>query len=376
MTISVFDRDAKKITTVDKGNYLFEGNLEGFTVSWSADSRWITYARDLPATQHSAVFVYDTRANARTQVTSGFYDDHSPVFDPDGKYVYFESARHFDPSYSAVDNTWIYANATNVMAAALRADVPSPLAARDDEEGAAAPAKPKADSSKTPAPVGIDLDGFEARAVALPVPAGNYGELLAVAGKVLYRRFGRTGADDHKSPLLYWDLKDRKEETVIDDADGVTLSANGEKLLVAQGGKFAILDIKPAQKFEKPLATSGLTMVVDPKAEWQQIFNDVWRFERDYFYDPHTHGVDWNAERADYQKLLDASVTRWDVNFVIGELISELSSSHTYRGGGDAVEGGRRGVGLLGVDFVRGESESPSIRASEDFDDSGASFLE
>src|SRR5207247_6845200 len=86
-----------------------------------------------------------------------------------------------------------------------------------------------------------------------------------------------------------------------------------------------------------PLVTGVQTCAL-PISEWQQMFNDVWRFERDYFYDPQMHGVDWKVARADYQKLLDAAVTRWDVNFVIGELISELSASHTYRGGGRSEE--------------------------------------
>ncbi len=91
---------------------------------------------------------------------------------------------------------------------------------------------------------------------------------------------------------------------------------------------------------------------MDPRAEWQQLFNDAWRMERDFFYDPHLHGVDWPAVKASYQKLIDASVTRWDVDWVIGEMIGELSSSHTYHGPGDVQQPGRRGVGMLGVDWA------------------------
>jgi tricorn protease len=168
---------------------------------------------------------------------------------------------------------------------------------------------------------------------------------------VIYRRLPRAGSAEKKSPVLYWDLKDRSEQTILDDADGIDLSANGEKLLVGKDDKLAIVDAAKAQKFEKPLATASLNMQVEPKAEWQQIFNDVWRMERDFFYDPHMHGVNWAAARADYQKLLDASVTRWDVDWVIGELIGELSASHTYHGGGDMQASRHVGVGLLGVDW-------------------------
>jgi tricorn protease len=365
MAISIFDRDSKKVTPVDREQYYYEGGLQGFTPSWSADSRWLAYARDLPATQHRALFLFDTKGGTRTQVTTGFYDDFSPVFDPDGKYLYFYSNRHFQPVYSDVDNTWVYPNATSLLAIPLRTDVASPLAPKNDEEPATpaasttppaggAAAKPKADSAKVPAPpapVNIDLEGLETRAVALPIEPGNYGELFALSGKVMYRRIPRTGSTDKRNPVVTWDLKDRKEETILEDADGIALSANREKLLAVKDNRYAIVDVKPGQKLDKPLATAGLTLTVDPRAEWQQVFNDVWRFERDYFYDPQMHGVDWKAARADYQKLLDAAVTRWDVNFVIGELISELSASHTYRGGGDLQPPGRRGVGLLGADW-------------------------
>lgn len=355
MAISIFDRDAKKTTVVDHALYYFEGPLESFAPHWSADSRWLAYQRDLPATQHNAIFLFDAKSGTRTQVTSGFYEDNSPVFDPEGKYLYFLTNRSFDPTYAAVDGTWIYANATTVAAVPLRADVPSPLAPRDDEEGAAA-AKAKPDSAKaksdsTPAAVAIDLQGFEGRVVMLPADAGNYTDLYAAAGKVIYRRLPRSGSDDKKNAVVYWDLKDRKEQTILDDADGISLSANGEKLLAGKDGKFAIVDVASGQKLDKPLATASLTMRVDPKAEWQQMFTDAWRLERDFFYDPHMHGVDWAATRADYQKLIDVSVTRWDVDWVIGEMLGELSASHTYHGPGDVQQSRHRSVGLLGVDW-------------------------
>ncbi len=239
--------------------------------------------------------------------------------------------------------------------------MPSPLAPRDDEEGAkadsAASDTSQAKQASSPAPkpapaVDIDLQGFETRLVVLPPEPGNYADLQTATGKVVYRRQPRTGASDKKSAVVYWDVKERKEETVLDDASGALVSADGQKVLVAQQRRFAIVDLKPGQKFDKPLRTSELVMTVDPRAEWRQIFNDVWRFERDYFYDPAMHGVDWNRGRTQYGKLVDAAVTRSDLNFVVGELISELNASHTYRGGGDLDDGPRRGTGLLGVDWA------------------------
>ncbi|MFQ5767850.1 MAG: PDZ domain-containing protein [Acidobacteriota bacterium] len=193
---------------------------------------------------------------------------------------------------------------------------------------------------------------FENRVVVLPPKSGNYADLRAVSGKVLYRRRPRTGSGGKKSALAYYDLKDRKEQTILDDVDSYEIAGKGKKILVRRKRTLAIIDIKPKQKMDKTLDLSGLEMEVDPAAEWAQIFNDVWRLERDYFYDPGMHGVDWEGMRKHYSALLQDAVTRWDVNFIIGELIAEINSSHTYRFGGDIEKSESRGVGLLGVDYA------------------------
>lgn len=366
--LHLFDVATRTLTRIDQGLWMTHPGLQAFTVSWSADSRWIAYSRGLDNRQ-SAVFLFDTRSGEGHQVTSGFVDASNPVFDPAGKYLYYLSDRDFEPLYSAFDPTWVYANPTRLVAVPLRADVASPLAPRndtepdaddepepDDDGGAGAKGegddKSKAkEQEKEPAPVTIDLEGFEARSVVLPPEAGQYTDLAAVEGKVLYRRLPRTGAADEASPIVFFDLEKREEKTVLDNADGYAVSADGCKLLVAAGGSFAIIDVAPEQKMEKTLATGSMEMTVVPPEEWRQIFTDAWRLQRDYFYDPTMHGVDWEAMRERYGALLDDVVTRWDLNFVIGELIGELNTSHSYRGGGDVEEPARRGVGLLGVDW-------------------------
>jgi tricorn protease len=199
--------------------------------------------------------------------------------------------------------------------------------------------------------VEIDTAGFERRAVVLPITGGNFGELAAVSGKIVYRKAPPAGSIDTKTPIVWWDLKEREEKTVVPDADAFELSFDGKKLGVANERRYYIIDLKADQKLDKPLRTAEMEMTVDPRAEWRQIFADVWRFDRDFFYDPNMHGVDWAAMRVRYGRLMDDAVTRWDVNFVIGELMSELSSSHTYRGGGDLEAPPERAVGLLGVDW-------------------------
>jgi tricorn protease len=186
----------------------------------------------------------------------------------------------------------------------------------------------------------------------LPPKAGNYADLQSIKGKLLYRRLPRAGTGEgEKSPIVYFDFDEREEKTVLDDADGVEVTFDGKKLFVLQKGKYAMVEIKPSQKFEKPMATGDIEVPVDPRAEWRQMFQDTYRLERDYFYDPNMHGVDWKLMRDRYAKLLEDAVTRWDVNFVLGEFIGELNASHTYRGGGDEEQPAQRSVGMLGVDW-------------------------
>jgi tricorn protease len=419
MKLWLHDFESKTNKLIDQQMWQYHGGLQGFTVNWSADSRWITYAGDME-NRNSALVLYDCKEGKRHEVTSGFYNDDLPVFDPDGKYLFFTTGRDFGPNYSDLDNTWIYANSTRLAAVPLRKDVASPLAPRNDEEVDKDKDKKKDDEKKSdekkddekksekpdadkkpddkkpedkkdgekpdeakdakrdeakdtdkkddkaadkkdekkdekdkkPKPVEIDLEGFEQRVVLLPTKAGRYADLCAVSGKLIYRWLPRTGSGTDGSPVEFYDLEKRETKRILDDADDIKLAANREKILVRKDKTYAIVEPKESQKMDKKIETGGFEAVVDPVAEWKQIFTDTWRLERDMFYDPGLHGVDWNAMRERYGKLLADAVTRWDVNFVIGELISELNASHTYRSGGDTERSAERGVGYLGCDFV------------------------
>ena len=384
MKISVYDFDTRTHQVIDQQKWMYHGDLDGFTVSWSADSRWIAYAGD-KENRNTCLVLYDYPERKRHEVTSGFYDDNRPVFDPEGKYLYFVTGRTFGPIYSELDPTWIYANTANLAAVPLRKDVPSPTAPRNDEEGDkdkkkddAKKGDEKKDSDKNdtakkesdedrksdeakdaekkddkkPKPVEIDLDGFEQRVVILPPKPGRFGRLAAVPGKLLFHRQPRIGSGDEKNPLFFHDLEKREEKQVLEDVDFFELSANREKLFVRKDTSYAIVEPKEGQKMDKKIETGGLEATIDPGAEWKQIFTDAWRFERDFFYDPNLHGVDWPGLRERYGKLLEDAVTRWDVNHLIGELIAELNASHTYRGGGDLESATSRGVGYLGCDFA------------------------
>jgi len=359
MRINLCDLESGKVQVIDKGLFMMEDALEGFRVSWSADSRWITYANDAE-NRNSVVILYDTKNAKRHTVTSSFYSAGDAVFDPEGKYLFVTTGQHFEPTYSDLDGTWVYPGTTQLAAIPLRKDVASPLAARNDVDAVKEEKKDdkKADDAKggkkaTVPAVDIDLEGFEGRMVLLPTQPGYFFDLAATKGKIVYRRTEKQNADgENKTALFFYDLEEREEKTILADIDHAQLSADGAKLLVSKKETFAIVDVKADQKIDKKLPTGELMTTVEPRAEWKQIFNDAWRIERDMFYDPAMHGVDWKVMKSRYGKLLEDCVTREDVNFVLGELISELNASHAYRGGGDLEMPVRMGVGLLGADYA------------------------
>ncbi|GLH68164.1 S41 family peptidase [Geothrix edaphica] len=365
MRINLCDLTTGKVQAVDKGLFLSEGPLEDFRASWSPDSRWFAFPLDTP-NRNSVIVLYDTKTGQRHQVTSPFYNAGDPAFDPEGKYLFLSTGQQFAPTYSDLDGTWIYAATTRLAAIPLRRDVTSPTAPRNDadaakddkkeekKEGGNGADKKEEAKKEAPKAVEIDLEGLEARMVLLPPAAGYYADLAATKGKLVYRRAAHINpmAESVTATLYTYDLEEREEKAVLADLDGAMLSGDGKKVLVNRKQEYALIDLKPEQKFEKKLPTTELMMTVDPQAEWQQIFNDAWRLERDMFYDPGMHGVDWKAMKARYGQLLKDCVTREDVNFVIGELIAELNASHAYRGGGDQELPARLGVGLLGADFT------------------------
>lgn len=362
MKIKIYDVSNGQTYDVDKGLRMSHGQLEGFACNWSPDSRWLAYSRDIE-NYHLAVFIYDVQNKKLQQATSGYYSCLSPYFDPEGKYLYLLTRQSFQPNYSSIDNTFIYPNSTQPAVISLKKSTLSLLSPKNDKveikkteepvdtakkkEIAAAPAtKPKI------TPVEIDFDGFESRLVLLPVKAGNYGNISAVKGKIIYHSFPNTGVSDGKAVVKYFDIEKREEKTILDDVNRYWLAADGKKMLVQRTGTWAVIKPEENQKFEKPIRIAEMTMMVDPAQEWKQIFLDTWRMERDYFYDAGMHGVDWNLVKERYLKMLDGATCREEVNFVLGEMIGELNASHTYRSGGDEEQAKIDPVGYLGINWA------------------------
>jgi tricorn protease len=369
MNIMIHDVATSQTTKVDKALRFSHGNLNGFTPSWSPDSRWLAYNRDLE-NYHRAVFIYDYQNKKLQQATSGFYNCTSPVFDPEGKYLYVLTAQSFQPTYSSIDNSFIYANTGQVAAISLQKTTPSLLSPKNDTVtlNLDAPAKKEELISKAekkrkdtamqvkPVPsmknVAIDFDGLEQRMVILPITAGNYGILSAAKGKIIYMKYPNAGTTGAQGSIRFFDIEKREEKTILENANDYMLSENRGRILARRSGNsFAVIKPDEGQKFEKTLRLNEMQMTVDPAQEWKQIFTDAWRLQRDYFYDPGMHGVNWNEVKQRYSKMLDGAMTREEANFVLGEMIGELNASHTYYGGGDLERTRSGNTGYLGIDW-------------------------
>jgi len=359
---------------VDKDNETFFFFILDY--SWSPDSRWLVYSK-LKSNRQGSIMVYDADKNKVHQVTGDYYHDFMPAFDPEGEYIYFYSSRTLQPIYGDMDDTWIYPNTTDLFAVTLRKDVESPLAPRSDEEEikeekkeeekpkkedkekgeekAEPEKKAKKKEEKKPEPIKIDFEGIENRVVKLPARLRNVGPLHAVKGKVVYLRYPASGAAEEGVPsgtLVYFDLKEREEKTVISGIDDYDLSADGKKVIYKSKIIYGIIDLAPNKKVgDGKIATQKLKAWINPREEWRQMFNEAWRIQRDFFYDPNMHGLDWKAIKNRYKKLLPYVVDREDLNYVVGEMIAELNSSHSYIGGGDLEQAERVSVGLLGCEF-------------------------
>jgi tricorn protease len=221
-------------------------------------------------------------------------------------------------------------------------------------------------------PVEIELSDFERRAVELPIAAGRIAQLQAIEGKLLYLRLPRNGAAERTNQIVSYDFDEREEKVVEESANMFQVAANHKKMLVGNRGAWTIrgtggmggfggmgrgrgsmpVEDEGAKKDKSALSLSDMQVTIDPGAEWRQIFTEGWRIERDFFYDPGMHGVNWPKVREQYGALLGQCITRWDLNYLLGEMISEMNCSHTYRSGGDAEAPRELNVGMLGCDYA------------------------
>ena len=369
----IYDRDQKTTTKIDTDPQL--GRNSG---NFSSDSQFLTYTKGSEDNGNFSIFVFNIETGKNQQVTSDFFNCQNPVFDREGKYLFFSSNRFFEkPLYEDLGTTWVYSETQKLYVMPLTADEKSPFAPLNDEEtpedktkdgdgktkiekGKKGKDKDKADKEKDKEvkveKVEIEFSGMEARAVALPIEPGSFGNLAVNdSGHLL---FAQNNASNRSFDLQIFDLKDEKKEvkTVLKSVSGFEISADGKKVLVATKGDFAIVDAKPEQKLENKISKAGMETLVQPSHEWKQIFTEAWRFYRDFFYDPSMHGMDWNAVFKQYEPMLQDCTSRADLSYVIREMISELNVGHAYyRPSPEETFGPERSLGLLGVEWKLNE---------------------
>ncbi len=363
--------DSKKILWSDKEMNLFYVDVntkavtkvahsktwEIRTYKWSPDSRWIAYS-DNDGKGMDKIFIYSLETKETKPVTMGWYDAGSPVFSDNGKYLFFSSARIFNPIYNDVEWNFAYKNMNKIYFVTLQKDTPSPFAYKDDEvktpkEGEDAKKDEATKESNGNKNISIDFDGIADRVLALPVDPGYYWG-IDVAGDVVYYgqyKFGSKGSD-----FKCYDLKAQKE-TTLGKNTGFQITSNRKKMIISQNGKFQIINLPKAKvKISKPIAMNDMKLWVDKHAEWTQIYDEAWRQMRDFFYDPNMHGVDWQAMHDKYAVLLPYVNHRNDLTYLIGELIGELNIGHAYAGAGDRPKVERIYTGLLGAKLTKDAS--------------------
>jgi tricorn protease len=364
-TLSCFYLDiaSKKITRIDKAEYEdVDVSIDRKPISdfnWSPDSRFIAYSK-MNADLVYNLYIYSLESGQSNCVSQGIFNDLNPVFTADGEHLLFMSNRLFDPAFCDFEWEMVYKKVAGIYALTLRKNGQPLLHFLNDEEGAGdQPNKAETEAGTAKAvKVSIDFDGLAERIETVPLTRGNY-RSLAVNGTNLYYLnadegdFNRFEFRELPPMTLYaFSFKKREEQEVVKDIDGYKLSADGSTIIYRQGKKIGLLAADARTGETQYPDLSGLNMWLDPVAEWKQIYHETWRLERDYYYESNMHGLDWPAMREKYGKLLPFISCRQDLSFLIGELIGELNTSHTYVSGGHISRSARKvNVGMLGADY-------------------------
>jgi tricorn protease len=337
--------------------------------AWSPDSKWLAYTQNTP-TYARRLALYSLEQKRAFEITDGLSDSSGPVFDPNGKYLYFFASTDAGPK-----NDWFsmwgmdVRSSQGIYLAVLAKGVTSPLAPESDEEKPAAAdsgknaANKEADKAKdkekedkdAKTPTVIDMDGLAQRIQALPVPVGEYSSLqVGKTGQVYYLKGdGALDPEQQSQSLQLFDLEKRKASNILDKVDQYDISADHKQVLVKVKNNWSICELGDKVDASKnELAVDKVEMRIDPRAEWKEMFLEAWRINRDYFYDPGMHGADWKAIKAKYEVFLPELADRQDLNRVLQWMCSELVVGHSRFAGGDfpneteVIPGG-----LLGADY-------------------------
>lgn len=336
--------------------------LRTLSPSWSPDSKWIAYSLINKASYH-AIYAYHLETKKSHRLTDALSDAINPVFDANGKYLYFLASTDAGP----VNQWFAQSNADmqrrrSLYLVVLKKGEESPLAPESDEEkideSDTKDKDKKKEEPKTPS-VTIDMDGIDQRILALPIPSGNYRGLEpGTAGQLYYHELsesrGRGQSTLRVGAVKRFDLKKRKSETIISAADFVLSNDKKKALIVTSPENWSIVSVaspKPDASKGK-LKIDAIEVRIDPLKEWPQIFSEAWRINRDYFYDPKMHGANWPKMKKKYEQFLPHIANRRDLDRVIQWMLSELAVGHSYLRPGERLYDRKRVPGgLLGADY-------------------------
>lgn len=379
--------DGAKLLFIDKKNRIAYVDVEAGSVHavgesqgslgevrpnavWSPDSKWIALEKRNPRTMFDQIHLYSLAEGTTTRLTDDFGFTGSPAFSSDGKYLFFTASTDIGPNLMGLNMAAASARDwdSSLYVCVLKADEADPLGPRSDEgfepkaedekadeegdedaadTGDAVAEEEAEEEAEEPEAPSIDLEGLDQRILALPTGSGRFYGLQAAGDKLLYMAVG----DGRGTDLMAFDFDERKAESLRSGVRGFGVSGDGKSLLLSVGGGFEITGLNA--KGGERVGLDGVRMRVDPLAEWPQILREAWRIERDYFYDPAMHGVDWPAMWERYAAFLPDVRHRSELDLLLREMIGELACGHEYVSGGDFPDGPDGvSVGLLGADWV------------------------
>jgi tricorn protease len=362
-TIYYIDLNSKRLCTVDASNQLkndeFYWEISDYV--WSPDSKWIAYSL-VQFNRNSMIFLYNLETKKKVAVTDDFYDNINPGFDANGEYLYFLSYRNFDVRMDVFEDNHVIPNPVKVLAVQLKAGQKPPF--NDSEEDS---------KNAKNEPFRIDINEIQERVYELPVKGGNYFYLKAGHGIVTWASTEDFGEDEYDSifkptgrdayNLHIFNMEEAKETVLKSKISDWRLSLNGEYILIKKGTNYfaeTVGKLFASRDLGGELNLDAMYYTFEPRCEWTQIFNDTWRWYRDFFYAPNMHGRDWKKIGDSYRTYLPELNSRGDLNWLLSQMVGELCVSHTYIWGGD--EGPQNTpddpvqTGLLGAELERSES--------------------
>ena len=370
------DLETQEMRVLDKSRHQ---NIQG--AIWSPDGEWCAYS--FPSTETTrSIKLCQIETGETWLVTQPEFNDFSPAWDPDGKYLYFLSSREFNPVYDALHFDLGFPSAMRPLLITLQKSLGNPFVPEprpfeeekeDKENGNGQDETSDEKPEKEYKPIIIDLEGIAQRVVAFPYPRGHYGQIAGIEGKAIFTSFPSQevvgpfdeGSNRARGTLHAYDFKEQKKETLVSGIDRFQLSrdvktlgySSGIRLRVIKAGKKAEGDSKSGSK-GGPSRQNGwidlnrVRASVIPTAEWHQMYREAWRLQRDYFWTEDLSGVDWEHIYQRYLPLLDRIATRGEFSDLMWEMQGELGTSHAYEFGGDYRSSPNYAQGFLGADFA------------------------